>query len=225
MNEEKTNIIPYNNSGGQQPPPKDYSNSNRSKMAAAGQQASSGISAASFTPKGEITEQRDGFFKATLKQAVDHAVKTVIDPMIRNFVYTTGLSILNTLLWNGGKGSPPSIDLTAGKTPYNLISTATAVATSQSSRPQMTNEDRVWQRYEKLHVTTLDKANAIMSKLYRIFMKRGQVRLADYYEAFGEPYAFTDETFGWTSLPQDKMYAQQFADGYHVFMPKLEALT
>ena len=214
MNEEKTNIIPYNNA------PKDYSNSNRSKME---QKQNTGIPAPSFTPKGEITEQRDGFFKATLKQAVDHAVKTVIDPMIRNFVYTTGLSILNTLLWNGGKGSPPSIDLTTGKTPYNLISTATAVAISQ--KPQLSKEDRVWQKYEKLHVDTLDKANAIMSKLYRTFRQKGQVTLAQYYEAFGEPYAFTDESFGWTSLPQDKMYAQQFSDGYHVIMPKLEGLT
>lgn len=36
MNEEKTNIVPYNNGGGSaQPPAKDYSNSNRSKTAAA----------------------------------------------------------------------------------------------------------------------------------------------------------------------------------------------
>lgn len=216
MNEEKTNIIPYNNAGGSQQPPKDYSNSNRSKMTA------SGPPSTQRQPQGQIaTTSGDGFFKATLKEAVNHAINTVIDPMLRNFVYSTGMSILNTLLWNGGKGSPGMPPTMGAQTPYNLISTPIG-ATRQ---PQMTHDDRVWQRYEKLHVPTLDEAHAIMSKLYRAFMRSGRVKLAEYYEAFGERYDFADEGWGWSSLPKDRMYAQQFPDGYHVIMPKLEKLT
>lgn len=221
MNEEKTNIVPYNNAGGQSQPPKDYSNSNRSKMANLGKPVS-GPPSAGKPAQGEIiTAKTDGFFKATLKQAVDHAVKTVVDPMIRNFLYSTGMSVLNTLLWNGGKGSP-SLPTGIGMTPYNLISTPSVG--QQQKQPQLTQQDRVWQNYEKLHTETLEKAQAIMSRLYRTFMRQGQVKLADYYEAFGEKYAFEDENWGWTSLPKDRMYAQQFADGYHVIMPRLERL-
>ena len=223
MNEEKTNIVPYNNvSGGTAQPQKDYSNSNRSKMPGP---AGTGnppppLPATGRPPQGQITTG-EGFFKATLKQAVDHAIKTVIDPMVRNFVYSTGMSILNTLLWNGGKGSPGAPPV-VNMTPYNLISTPTMV--QQAKQPQMSKQDHVWQNYEKLHTDTLDKANAIMSRIYRIFMRRGQVTLAEYYDAFNEKYAFEDENWGWTSLPKDRMYAQQFADGYHVIMPKLERL-
>ena len=219
MNEEKTNIIPYNSSSGTQQPPRDYSNSNRSKMAGA-QQQNPALPSTGYSARTEIAASGDGFFKATLKQAVDHAIKTVIDPMIRNFVYSTGMSILNTLLWNGGKGSP-AVPTVGTNTPYNLISTPVAV----ERKPQLTKQDRVWQRYEKLHVNTLDEANAIMSRLFKEFLKNGQVTLAKYYECFGEPYEFPNETWGWTSLPKDKMYAQQFADGYHVIMPKLEGLV
>lgn len=144
--------------------------------------------------------------------------------MIRNFVYSTGMSILNTLLWRGGKGAP-GIPSGAGMTPYNLISTSAITGPSSGKQSQLTQQDRVWQRYEKLHVNTLDEAHAIMSKLYREYMRKGQVTLAFYYEAFGEKYDFTNETWGWTSLPKDRMYAQQFADGYHVIMPKLEGLV
>lgn len=220
MNEEKTNIVPYNNvSTGAPQPPKDYTNSNRSKMAAFGKPASAPPAAA--LPSQRATTNDGGFFKATLKQAIDHAITTVIDPMVRNFVYSTGMSILNTLLWNGGKGSP-SLPTGIGMTPYNLISTPSVG--QQQKQPQLTQQDRVWQNYEKLHTETLEKAQAIMSRLYRTFMRQGQVKLADYYEAFGEKYAFEDENWGWTSLPKDRMYAQQFADGYHVIMPRLERL-
>ena len=216
MNEEKPNIVPYNNAGGQGQPPKDYSNSNRSKMKDFGKPVAG-------PPKEQIATpgKTDGFFKATLKQAVDHAIKTVVDPMVRNFLYSTGMSVLNTMLWNGGKGSP-GLPSGIGMTPYNLISTPPA--TQQQRQPQLTQQDRVWQNYEKLHTETLEKAHAIMSRLYRTFMRQGQVKLADYYEAFGEKYAFEDENWGWTSLPKDRMYAQQFADGYHVIMPRLERL-
>jgi len=216
MNEEKTNIVPYNNVQ------KDYSNSNRSKMEVAGSQTPSQPSA-NYPAKTEIsTGTSDGFFKATLKQAVDHAIKTVIDPMIRNFIYSTGMSVLNTMLWNGGKGSP-GLPTGIGMTPYNLISTPIGQGqTKQQS--QLTREDRVWQRYEKLHKNTLDEANAIMSRLYRIFLQNGRVTLSEYYEAFGERYEFQNEYWGWHSLPKDQMYAQQFSDGYHVIMPKLEKL-
>ena len=222
MNEEKTNVVPYNSVGGNGQPAKDYSNSNRSKMMAAGKPVS-GPPTTSRAPQGEISVgQSEGFFKATLKQAVDHAIKTVIDPMVRNFVYTTGMSILNTLLWNGGKGSP-GLPTGVGMTPYNLISTPIGQGQTQK-QSQLTHEDRVWQRYEKLHVDSLDEANAIMSRLYRIYMRKGQVTLAEYYDAFGERYEFPNEGWGWTGLPKDQMYTQQFADGYHVIMPKLEKL-
>ena len=224
MNEEKTNIVPYNNvTSGSAQPPKDYSNSNRSKMAALGKPPSA-PPAAARQPQGEIAND-GGFFKATLKQAIDHAIATVIDPMVRNFVYSTGMSILNTLLWNGGKGSPgvPFVD---NKVPYNQISTSLIGGQTQTQRqqPQMTPQDKVWQNYQKLHTETLDKANYIMSRLYRAYRVKGQVTLAYYYEAFGERYAFEDENWGWTSLPKDQMYAQQYPDGYHVIMPKLERL-
>ena len=223
MNEEKTNIVPYNTvSGGAPQPPKDYSNSNRSKMASLGK-PTSGPPAASRPPQRETTND-GGFFKATLKQAIDHAITTVIDPMVRNFVYSTGMSILNTLLWNGGKGSP-GVPFFDGKIPYNQISTSIIGGqASVQKQPQMTQQDRVWQNYQKLHVDTLDKANAIMSKLYRMFMRQGQVTLAQYYDAFGEQYGFEDENWGWTTLPKEQMYAQQFSDGYHVIMPKLVRL-
>lgn len=214
MNEEKTNIIPYNNAGGGQQPPKDYSNSHRSKMQAPAPPAPG------HPPQGQIEVRGEGFFKATLKEAVDHAISTVIDPMIRNFLYSTGMSILNTMLWRGGKGSPGYPTGIGAQTPYNLISTPAA----GPKQPQLTQEDRVWQRYEKLHVPTLDEAHAIMSRLYRAFVRRGRVTLAEYYEAFGEKYDFANETWGWTSLPKDRMYAQQFSDGYHVIMPNLEKL-
>lgn len=224
MNEEKTNIVPYNTvSGGAPQPPKDYSNSNRSKMASLGK-PTSGPPAASRQPQREVMSNDGGFFKATLKQAIDHAITTVIDPMVRNFVYSTGMSILNTLLWNGGKGSP-GVPFFDGKIPYNQISTSIIGGqTSVQKQPQMTQQDRVWQNYQKLHVDTLDKANAIMSKLYRMFMRQGQVTLAQYYDAFGERYGFEDENWGWTTLPKEQMYAQQFSDGYHVIMPKLVRL-
>ena len=224
MNEEKTNIVPYNTvSGGGSSQPKDYSNSNRSKMGNAGKQASQ-LPSTVRTERAELTTG-DGFFKATLKQAVDHAIKTVIDPMIRNFVYSTGMSILNTLLWNGGKGSP-SIPTGPGMTPYNLISTSTSVAMSpKEHKPQLSKDDRVWQRFDKCHVDTLEQAQRIMSRLYRKFRAQGQVTLADYYEAFMEKIDIEDENWGWTSLPQDKMGTVQYADGYHIFMPKLERLT
>lgn len=220
MNEEKTNIVPYNqvSSGGQ----KDYSNSNRSKMGLTGKPAS-GPSSTNLPSTGTTPAKSEGFFKATLKEAVDHAITTVIDPMIRNFVYSTGMSILNTLLWKGGKGSPGVNGFMGGMTPYNLISTS-AIGSQQPRHQQMTQQDRVWQNYEKLHVETLDKAQAIMSRIYRIFRTRGQVKLADYYDAFNERYEFADEGWGWTSIPTDRMYAQQYADGYHVIMPKLERL-
>jgi len=218
--EEKTNIVPYNSAGNNaqqpSPPQQDYSNSNRKKM---GQHP---VSASISAPQSGVTEGKtDGFFKATLKQAIDHAIKTVVDPMIRNFMYTTGMSVLNTLLWNGGKGSPGTPTVFTN-TPYNLISSPISV--QQSPKPQMTQQDRVWQRYEKLHVDTLDQANAIMSRMYREYMQKGHATLATYYEAFGERYDFTNEAWGWNSLPRDGMYAQQFADGYHVIMPKLEKL-
>ena len=222
MNKEKTNIVPYNNvsSGGQQPQ-KDYSNSHRSKMTTGPDKPVSGPPAASQPVKTEPTVS-GGFFKATLKEAVDHAITTVIDPMIRNFLYSTGMSILNTLLWKGGKGSPGVPPVTS-MTPYNLISTSTAVNNS-NQQSQLTKDDRVWQRYEKLHVDTLEQAQRIMSRLYRIYMRKGEVKLAEYMELFGEKYEFQDENWGWTSLPKDRMYTQQFADGYHVLMPKLERL-
>jgi len=222
MNEEKTNIVPYNNvSTGAPQPPKDYTNSNRSKMASLGKQASA--PPAATLPSQRATTNDGGFFKATLKQAIDHAITTVIDPMVRNFVYSTGMSILNTLLWNGGKGSP-GVPFLGDKVPYNQISTSIIGGQQTQRQPQMTQQDRVWQNYQKLHVDTLDKANAIMSKIYRMFLRQGQVTLAQYYDAFNERYEFTDEGWGWTSIPKDRMYAQQFADGYHVIMPKLEKL-
>ena len=223
MNEEKTNIVPYNNVSGQAQPPKDYSNSNRQKMAALGKPAA-GPPSTGYSPKGQITDKSEGFFKATLKEAVDHAITTVVDPMIRNFLYSTGMSMLNTLLWNGGKGAP-GVPFLSNQTPYNRISTPALGSGQPAQRqPQMTEQDRVWQNYEKLHVDTLDKAEYIMSRLYRAYRVKGQVTLAYYYEAFGEKYAFEDENWGWTSLPKDRMYAQQFSDGYHVIMPKLERL-
>lgn len=215
---EKTNIIPYNNGGQPASQPKDYSNSNRSKA-----ERGSPSTGGPVSPGKEISLSKpvvgDGFFKATLKEAVDHAVTTVIDPMLRNFVYNTGMSILNTLLWRG-KNSTSFPAMSTMMTPYNMISLAPA----EPKQPQMTTQDKVWQQYEKLHVSTLEEAHKIMSRLYREFLSKGYATLATYYESFGEKYDFQNEAWGWHSLPKDRMYAQQFADGYHVIMPKLERL-
>lgn len=217
-NKPPEQLIAYNR------PPTDYTNSNRSKRKfnLGGQQQP--VQAPQPTTYSE--PERDGFFKATLKQALDDAIKNVVDPAIRGFLWNSLTSIGGSLIW--GKDSQRLYS--PGRIPYREISTGvtSVVPVDRPALPSgsraMTEEARLNQEYMRCSKPTQEAACAVMNKLFRTLRQNGKVTLANYYEAFGERYDFNDEAFGWTALPPDAVYAQRFHDGYHVRMPKLEVL-
>ena len=204
----------------------DYSNSHASKRRASFPDPNGGAQQRPSGPGYYRSEEKtpDGFFKATLKQAVDTAVKNVVDPAIRNFLWDSATNMLGSLIW--GKDSRRVI---GGRTPYREISTGQVSAPkalpAARTEPRMSPEDHAWQRYEQCcAVPTLDEAQKIMIRLYKTLRLQGKVTLAQYYQYFGERYEFTDEAWGWTSLPEGSMYTMMIGNEYHVLMPKLEAL-
>ena len=204
-------------------PQTDYTNSHRSKRKF---NLGSQKPAQPELPEYTSEPERDGFFRATLKQAFQDAIKNVVDPAVRGFLWNTLTSIGGSLIW----GKEAQRLYSPGRTPYREISTG-ATPASPPYRPalppggrSMTEEARMNQEYLRCSKPTQEAVYAVMSKLFRTLRQNGKVTLANYYEAFGERYDFNDEAFGWTSLPQDAVYAQYFEGGYHVRMPKLEVL-
>ena len=58
-------------------------------------------------------------------------------------------------------------------------------------------------------------------QLHRRLREEGKVSLGFYYQLFDVPTSYTDDYYGWTELPAESTYAQQWADGcYHVVMPR-----
>lgn len=218
--------MPENNKT--QPPAVDYANSNRLK---AGKVRPAETETTALTKPEARTEivttepkaenQLTGFFKATLKDAIQNSIKTVIDPMIRNFIDATISSITNSLLWGGDSRGRYG----TGRTDYKQISTGGVPWRERGGNAALDYQDKVRQDYEKLSVNTLQEANKIMGALYRTLRMNGQVTLANYYELFGESTTFTDEYYGWTQLPEAAVYAKGGPDGYHIIMPPLRKLV
>ena len=200
------------------PPATDYTNSNRSKREKGLMAPESNLPAPPSTEFPKV----DGFFRATLKQAMSAAYFNVIDPAIRSFLDNTFTSVLKTMIW--GKDARTYIG-PGGQTDYRKISTSsTGVVQNLPAGPQLSQEDRNWQRYERCFKRTKEEAYAVMSRLYRKLRMEGKVTLADYLQAFDEKAYFTDEGWGWTSLPDEEFYAHMYEGYYHVHMPKLEVL-
>ena len=211
------------------PPQVDYSNSHRSRRELPDPPNRS----LPGTPIAADDGRTDGFFKATLKQAVKTAVNDVIDPAARNFFFNTIVSMAQTLAYgeNARRVMPPVLN---GQTPYRQISSgqsSQAPAALPPARMQLSTDDRRWQQFEKCHTPTdMDDEEAkqcafrIMRKMLETLRLKGRVTLADYYHAFGYRSEFVDEGWGWTEIPKEQMYTMRYPDGYHVFMPKLEEL-
>lgn len=202
-------------------PQTDYSNSHRSHQ----RPPEYGPSKAGPPGTDLIESKPDGFFKATLKQAASSVYHEVIDPSVRNFLDNTLTSMLKTMIW--GENARKYLTFTPGQTPYRDISTGKVVQpqpVAETQQYRLSPVDKSWQRFYRCHTPTREQARAIMSRMYKTLRSEGQVTLAQYYQAFGYPYDFTDEEWGWTSLPEGRMYADECSDGYHVMMPHLEKL-
>ena len=149
----------------------------------------------------------------------------MVDPAVRNFLDNTIVSMVKTMIW--GENARKYFTYNTGQTPYREISTGRVMQPQALPEGQrrLSFDDKSWQKYYRCRAATRERAWEIMRKMYTTMRLKGQVTLAEYYQAFGYPFDITDEEWGWTSLPDGRMYTEKDSEGYyHVMMPKLEVL-